>query len=70
MKSASPHKHRFADYLRPKASMFDTNAPLLQFGELATFNCDVGIVDGEWLAADPSFSNGNQDGLFDEGVLL
>lgn len=56
----------WADYLRPKAGLFAGNPPLLQFGELLTFNCDVGIVDKEWLASDPGISRS----LFEGDALL
>jgi hypothetical protein len=56
----------WADYLRPKTSLFLGNPSLLQFGELLTFNCDVGIVDREWLAADPGISRS----LFNGDALL
>jgi hypothetical protein len=59
----------WADRLRPKTSMFDAKAPLLQFGELATFNCDVGIADSEWLADDPEFEDGNASLFNGDGLL-
>ena len=45
----------WADHLRPKTSLFDGNQPPLQFGELLTFDCDLGIIDKEWLSDDPDF---------------
>lgn len=57
----------WADYLRPKSSLFGGRAPLLRFGELLTFNCDVGIIDQEWLAGDPDFS---RDGTPQVGTLF
>jgi hypothetical protein len=61
----------WAHYLRPKTTMFVEKAPLLQFGELATFNCNVGIVDSEWLADDPAFEDGTaQADLFEVDGLL
>jgi Domain of unknown function (DUF4365) len=62
----------WADYLQPRTSLFGGKVPLLQFGELMTFDCDVGIVDREWLAGDPGFSAGTgQAGpLFDGNAVL
>jgi hypothetical protein len=57
----------WADYLQPKTSLFGGRAPFLQFGELLTFDCNVGIVDGDWLAGDPGFSAGTgQAGSYGE----
>lgn len=43
----------WADYLRPKDSLFSIDARPLKFGELLTFQCDAGINDARWLASDP-----------------
>ncbi len=43
----------WADYLRPKGTLFRSHEPILKFGKLATFSCDVGIDDRNWLAEDP-----------------
>jgi hypothetical protein len=43
----------WSNYLRPKAGLFKDAVVPLQFGELASFNNDVGIIDKEWLAKDP-----------------
>ena len=36
--------------------MFHGDPPPLQFGDLLSFNCEVGIDDAEWLAADPGLA--------------
>ncbi len=46
----------WADYLRPKATLFSVSNSALRFGELLTFRSDVGIIDRSWLAADPDFA--------------
>jgi len=46
----------WADYLRPKASLFDSRTLALQFGRPLAFGCDVGIVDRAWLSDDPDFA--------------
>ena len=46
----------WADYLRPKVTLFSASTSALQFGELLTFSFDVGIVDRYWLSADPDFA--------------
>jgi hypothetical protein len=43
----------WADYLQPKGTLFRSQEPILKFGKLATFGCDVGIDDRAWLAEDP-----------------
>jgi len=58
----------WADYLRPKASLFNGDAPPLTFGELLTFACDVGIADREWLSDDPDFAR--DSALQDKELLL
>lgn len=61
----------WADYLRPKISMFDSKAQLIQFGELKAFDSNIGIADSEWLADDPGFEDGTgQAGLFEMDGLL
>lgn len=58
----------WADYLRPKATLFDGRTPPLQFGELLAFSSDVGIVDRAWLSEDPEFA---RDSALDaQGWLL
>jgi len=42
----------WADYLRPRAGLFRGVPPPLQFGELLSFPCDVGIVDQAWQSQD------------------
>jgi hypothetical protein len=46
----------WAYYLRPKTGLFRTNPPPLQFGDLLSFPCDVGIIDREWLSEDPGLA--------------
>ena len=46
----------WADYLRPKATLFDNRTPPLGFGKLLTFSSNVGIVDRTWLSEDPDFA--------------
>ena len=46
----------WADYLRPKTTLFSVSSSALRFGELLTFRLGVGIVDRSWLAADPDFA--------------
>lgn len=46
----------WADYLRPKTGLFDGSAPPLQFGELVKFECDIGIIDRQWLSKDPEYA--------------
>ena len=46
----------WADYLRPKATLFDRGTPPLRFGQLLTFGGNVGIVDQAWLSDDPDFT--------------
>ena len=43
----------WAHFLRPDASLFATEPPPIQFGELLTFESPVGIDDKRWLTADP-----------------
>lgn len=43
----------WANYLQPRTGLFDRAPSPLQFGKLLTFQCDIGIADEEWLAADP-----------------
>jgi hypothetical protein len=43
----------WANYLRPRTGLFRGTPPPLEFGELLSFNCDVGIVDRAWLSEDP-----------------
>ena len=43
----------WADFLRPKRGLFHTSEVALQFGELRSVPCQVGIVDRAWLSADP-----------------
>jgi hypothetical protein len=46
----------WADYLKPRTTLFNEAPPPLQFGELAQFECAVGISDRDWLAVDPEFT--------------
>lgn len=46
----------WADYLRPKVTLFGVSTSALQFGQLLTFSSDVGIVDRTWLSDDPDFA--------------
>jgi hypothetical protein len=46
----------WAHYLKPRTDMFHGDPPPLQFGDLLSFNCEVGIDDAEWLAADPGLA--------------
>ena len=50
----------WADYLRPRTSLFDTTVTPLQFGELVKFECDVGIVDQQWLSKDPEYAHARE----------
>ncbi len=47
----------WADYLRPKTSLFDSATLPLQFGELIKFECEVGITDRQWLSKDPEYAH-------------
>jgi Domain of unknown function (DUF4365) len=58
----------WADYLQPKATLFDGDPPPLQFGSLLTFPCNVGIVDKAWLSADPEFAR--DTALYGQKLLL
>lgn len=46
----------WADYLKPRTSLFNGTPPPLQFGSLVAFDSGVGIVDQEWLSGDPDFA--------------
>jgi hypothetical protein len=46
----------WADYLRPRTGLFDSATTPLQFGELVKFECDVGIIDRQWLSKDPEYA--------------
>jgi len=56
----------WANYLRPTGTLFRSDEPILKFGKLATFCCDVGIDDRAWLAEDLE-SAGEVQG---EGLVL
>lgn len=43
----------WADYLQPRTNLFARDPSPLQFGKLLNFRSNVGIIDTEWLAADP-----------------
>ena len=42
----------WADYLKPKETLFSSEMPPLTFGELATFDIEVGVDDKKWLSRD------------------
>jgi len=42
----------WADYLKPKETLFFSQKPPLTFGNLATFDIEVGVDDGKWLSRD------------------
>jgi hypothetical protein len=46
----------WAHHLKPRTDLFNGTPPALQFGDLAKFDCGVGIVDHEWLSDDPDFA--------------
>ncbi len=46
----------WADYLRPKVTLFGGSDSKLQFGPLITFPSDVGIIDQVWLSDDREFA--------------
>jgi hypothetical protein len=58
----------WADYLRPKATLFGGNPPPLEFGDLLTFPCHVGIVDQAWLSDDPVLAR--DTALYSKKLLL
>ncbi len=58
----------WADYLRPKAMLFDRGTPPLRFGQLLTFDGEVGLVDQAWLSEDPDFTR--ETPLDTQGLLL
>jgi hypothetical protein len=58
----------WADYLQPKATLFDGSTPPLRFGQLLTFSADVGIADRAWLSDDPDFAR--DSALLGQGLLL
>lgn len=45
----------WADYLRPKADLFEGTTPPIRFGDLATVHSPIGINDEQWLSDDPEF---------------
>ena len=45
----------WADYLRPKKDLLNTDAPLIRFGTLLSLESAVGINDQRWLSDDPGF---------------
>ena len=59
----------WANYLQPRTGLFDRDPVPLQFGKLLTFRCDVAILDGDWLTADPGRSQESET-LPDEFFLL
>src|SRR5262249_17814402 len=46
----------WADYLKPRTTLFSKEPLPLQFGSVAQFECAVGISDRDWLAVDPDFA--------------
>ncbi len=43
----------WASFLRPSRDLLAKRSPLLQFGELASFDSDVGLDDEAWESSDP-----------------
>jgi len=58
----------WADYLRPKKDLFESDLPPLQFGKLVSFESTVGIDDQDWLSRDPAFAQ--DDEMRTEDLLL
>jgi hypothetical protein len=46
----------WADFLRPKSTLFAQDPPPIRFGNLLMFDSPVGINDKDWGAADPEFA--------------
>lgn len=44
----------WASFLRPSRDLLARQPPLLQFGELASFDLDVGLDDAAWESSDPN----------------
>ena len=44
----------WASFLRPSRGLLARRPPLLQFGELASFDLDVGLDDAAWESSDPN----------------
>ena len=44
----------WASFLRPSRDLLARRPPLLQFGELASFDLDVGLDDAAWASSDPN----------------
>jgi hypothetical protein len=57
----------WADFLRPKHSLFAREPRPIRFGDLVTFDSVVGINDKDWAASDPEFGKEaelHRDSLF------